>query len=122
MQETKLEGFAPHKYRGQKERCQSGRMGRSRKPLYGLAIPRVRIPLSPPPYARSVPKTSIMHLQIVLRYHLENKPTNLAKCAYYSLIVGCLMTQCARPVDRLLSQLMIAWITEWFVIKKMKFR
>jgi hypothetical protein len=29
------------------ERCQSGRMGRSRKPLSRFAGPRVRIPVSP---------------------------------------------------------------------------
>lgn len=30
------------------ERCQSGRMGRTRNPLYGIAVSRVRIPVSPP--------------------------------------------------------------------------
>ena len=30
------------------ERCQSGRMGRSRKPLSPNRVPRVRIPVSPP--------------------------------------------------------------------------
>ena len=34
--------------RQQRERCQSGRMGRSRKPLWTLCPPWVRIPPSPP--------------------------------------------------------------------------
>ncbi len=38
------------------ERWQSGRMRRSRKPLYGNPVPRVRIPPSPPSLKKTFPE------------------------------------------------------------------
>ena len=54
------------------EKCRSGRTGRSRKPLYRLAVPGVRIPLSPQPQSPFCDsKIGLFSFPLPLKIHFQ---------------------------------------------------